>query len=967
VAHHRLRLLALCSLAFAGAAFALDPSRAITQYVHRVWTVQNGLTQNSVQSMAQTPDGYLWLGTEVGVVRFDGLRFTPFDPSNAPKLRSANITALFVDRGGRLWVGGGRGLNVHRDGAFHEVPGTAGVTSVFGIAEVPESGTMWFGSSHRGLYAYKDGVARRDPAVPAQVYAMSACRGTLWAGTAEGLYRHDRGSTKRIDGIDGPIYALACAERGVWVAGAGLLHYDGSRVTRPVARLEKEEVWAVLADRRGSLWIGTRSGLWRWAGGVLSRMGIEHGLSSNYVQSVFEDAEGTLWAGTNLGGVNQFRDGLFLPYTHREGLVDTAVWSVVQERSGAMLAATERGGVNRFAGGRWSRVPGGPIDDAMLTAVWPDADGSVWVGSDGNGLHHLRSDGTVRVYTTRDGLPANEIFALLRARDGALWIGSSAGPVRFAGGRFRVFDTKDGLGGAFVIALYEDRRGRVWVSTGDAGGPAWFDGTRFHLVKLGNQDSPNVAVCVYEDGRGDYWFGSRAGLHRLHDGRIFTYTGAHGLVPGMITYVFEDAAGALWLSGQTGLFRVPRKALDDIMAGRASKIVPVVYGMGDGLPGPGVVASVSPSAWRATDGTLWMATGRGIAVLDPRARFPALRARPLVEEVRLDDAVAATKGVVRMRPDVDRIRFHYTAPSTTVADRIRFRYKLAGYDARWIDAGERRVAEYTNLPPGRYRFLVEASHGGETWLSATRPVAVHRLPAIHQTPWFLLACAIAVTAMIWVVHARRMRTLRLRHEAVHNERHRIALEFHDTLATGLTGAMMHIQGAIDRAEDPAGAAEHLHTGKGLLRATMDDARRALFNLRAARLEARGLADALTAMVTTTTNGLPVKGIVEVRGTPRPLADHTREHHLLRIAQEALTNALRHSGARTITVVLEYRRGTIVLTVRDDGRGSGEFPPGSSPETSYGLRGMRERADAIGAKLTVSTRPRGFEVAVELKG
>ncbi|HYC59985.1 MAG TPA: two-component regulator propeller domain-containing protein [Thermoanaerobaculia bacterium] len=965
--HHRFWPVALFSLAFAAAAFAIDPSRAMTQYVHRAWTVQNGLPQNTVQALAQTPDGYLWFGTEEGVVRFDGLRFTTFNPSNSPKLLSENIGALVVDDGGGLWVGGRRGVNIYRDGVFHDVPGTAGLTHVFGIARVRETGTTWFASSWKGLQSYRDGTMRRDPVVPDRATSICACRDVVWTGADDGLYRHQAGKTTRVPGLDGQVAAVACDRdgRGVWVGGAGLLHYDGARFTRPIPGLEKESVWAILVDRRGTVWFGARLGLWRWSGGVLSRMGAEDGLSSTYVAALFEDLEGTLWIGTHFGGLNQLRDGVFLPFTPREGLTDAAVWTVAQDRSGAILAGTEQG-LNRFANGRWSRVAGGPSGHSQISAVWPDDDGSVWIASDGNGLRHLRKDGTVRAYTKRDGLPSDQLLALLRARDGTLWIGTSAGPVRFAGGRFEVFGKDDGLGGQFVIWMHEDRRGRVWVSTGDGGGPAYFDGTRFQQVKLSASDPPYIASCIYDDSRGDYWFGSRGGLHRLHDGRVFTYTAAHGLVPGMITYVFEDEVGTLWLSGPTGLARVPRKSLDDVLAGRASKVVPVVYGMGDGLPGSSVMPFAAPRAWRAADGKIWMATGRGIGVLDPRANFPVLRARPLVEEVQIDGtAVAPTAGVVMMRPGDDRVQFRYTAPSMTIADRVRFRYRLDEYDTGWIDAGERRVAEYTNLPPGRYRFVVEASPGGESWMSAMTPVAIRRLPAIHQTPWFVLACAMALAGIVWVVHWRRMHALRMQHAAVQSERRRIALEFHDTLATGLTGAILHIQTAMDREDDPAGAAARLDAVKSLLRSTLDDARRTLVNLRAPNAVTRSLADRLTTIVSTMTSGLSVRGSVEVHGTPRALTDPDVQHHLVRIAQEALTNALRHSGARNITVIVDFKRNSLVVTIRDDGRGSGEFSVEQLSETTYGLRGMRERADAIGAKLTARTLARGFEVTVEV--
>jgi signal transduction histidine kinase/ligand-binding sensor domain-containing protein len=966
--HHRSWAVALLSLTFAGAVFAIDPSRAMTQYVHRSWTVQDGLPQNSVQALAQTPDGYLWFGTEEGIVRFDGLRFTTFSPSNTPKLRSENIGALFVDDNGDLWIGGRRGVTLYRNGEFQDVPGTDDLTHVFGIGKERKTGTMWFGSWWKGLQSYRDGKLRRDPVVPERVASSCVCGDVVWAGASDGLYRHEGSVTTRVGNLGREVSAVTCDPRtgGVWVGGQGLQYYDGSRFTRPIPGLESEQVWNVLFDRHGTMWIGCRHGLWRWRDGVAARLTAEEGLSSNYIVALFEDLEGTLWIGTNFGGLNQLRDGLFLPHTHREGLADSAVVTVTQDRSGAILAGTEQGGLNRFADGRWTHVVGGPASLSQIAALLPDDDGSVWIGCDGHGLHRLLKDGTVRHYTQRDGFPSDQVLGLLRTRDGTLWIGTGAGPVHFTGGRFELFGKKDGLGGEFVIAMHEDRLGRVWVSTGDGGAPAYFDGTRFHQVPLTDSKPPYIATCIYDDAQGDFWFGSRAGLHRLHDGRVFTYTATSGLVPGMITYIFEGPAGVFWLSGPTGLSRVTRKSLDDVLAGRASNVTPVVYGAAEGWPGSSVIPFSTPRACHAADGTVWMATGQGIAVFDPRSRVPTLHSRPLVEKVHIDGTVVPlTAGLVTMRPGQDRIQFRYTAPTMTVADRVRFRYRLENYDTRWVDAGDRRMAEYTNLPPGRYRFLVEASQEGDSWLSATTPIAIERLPAIHQTSWFVLLCAMALAGIAWIIHWRRVHALHLRHEAVLGERRRIALELHDTVTTGITGAILHVQTAIDRQDDPAGSTEQLQTVKSLLRSTLEDARRTVGNLRANDAGSASFGDALRTLVSTMTSGLAVDATVEVRGTPRPLADPDIEHHLLRIAQEAVTNALRHSGARNITVIVDFRRDSLVLTVRDDGHGSGEFSLEELAATSYGLRGMRERANAIGATLRARTLQRGFEVSVEV--
>lgn len=954
----RYFVFALIALALPLRASAMDPARALTQYVHRAWTIENGLPHNMVTAVAQTDDGYLWFGTEDGLARFDGVRVTVFNSINTPLLEAPNIGALFRDHTGALWIGGGRGVLRYRNGRFESVPGTKGVFYVYSVTEAGD-GRIAFGSWLKGLYWYRDGKVEHDPNVPSNVYTLCSCGDKVWIGTEAGLFRNEHGVTSQIPGIEGPILGMHCTKEGVYTGGdAGVAFFDGTRVTNPAPDLR--DVVAVLVDRHATLWIGTRNGVWRRTGdGALTRIGTEAGLSSNYAHVLFEDAEGTLWVGTALGGVNQLYDGVFLRYTAREGLSDTEVFSVVQDRDGTIFAGTQHGGINRFEKNHWTPVTKGPSD---INALWPDPDGSLWIASDGGGLQRLK-DGVLRVWTQRDGIANDSVLSLQRTRDGALWIGTGDGLTSFKDGRFRNYGIDDGLPGRIVIALHEDREGRLWAMTGD-GGAAVYDGTRFRHVPISSSHPVDAAVCMYDSSDGDSWFGSRKGLHRIHNGHVFIYTAVHGLISGTISSIFEDGAGFLWFSVPTGLFRVARNALDDVMEGRAARVHTVLYGVHDGLPGA-IVPAVSAATWRASDGRVWMSTGQGVAILDPRSPLPALRTPPLVEETRVDGQPAPVgEPFITMKADQIRVEFRYSAPTPIRAESIRFRYRLDGYDTDWVEAGERRTAEYTNLPPGNYRFTVQASDDGSVWKTAAAPIRIRRLPAIYQTPWFIATCAGVIVLLAWLAHERRLRVVRLRHEAVHSERRRIALEFHDTLATGVTGAMLHLQGALDRLDDADRASEHLQISRGLLATSLNEAKRALYDLHAENIE---LAEACRTMTRNLTRGLSVAGTFEVRGEPRPLRRPGIEHHLLRIGQEAFTNALRHSGARNVAMILEFASSTVTLTVRDDGQGSGEFTVDELAERSHGIRGMRERAETIQAKLITRTvHPRGFEVKAEVK-
>jgi len=350
-------------------------------------------------------------------------------------------------------------------------------------------------------------------------------------------------------------------------------------------------------------------------------------------------------------------------------------------------------------------------------------------------------------------------------------------------------------------------------------------------------------------------------------------------------------------------------------------------------------------------GRLWVADSRGIGVLDPRIDFPPLRTVPIIEKAVVDD---------------QRAEFHYTIPTFVAPERVAFRYRLRGYDETWIEAGNRRVAYYTKLPPGTYDFEVAAASADGRWIAAPSPVRLRIPRPFHRTPWFVALCVAAAMSLIVLLHGLRLRSIRLRHEAVLAERNRIARDFHDTMAQGLTGLSMHLEGALGSLGEPARATEYLQTAKRLASNSLAEARRTLSNLRPEGLEGHDLEDALRTMLALMTERLPVRGAVLVQGKPRRVADERVESHLLRIAQEAVTNALRHARARNIEIFLSYESGRIRLAIRDDGRGSGPFRPDQLAATGHGVRGMRERADEIGACFLIRNNgARGLEVVVEV--
>ena len=943
--------IAIAILFTARLAFAIDPSRAVTQYVHRVWTFEQGLPQDSVQAIAQTPDGYLWVGTQEGVVRFDGASFTIFDTQNTPEISSDNITGLYRDRAGRLWVADSRGIAVYRDGRFTKLPGVSEIGSVFGITE-DRDGAIWLASLRNGLNRYANGQVTSfgpsDGFHAQSAWAVLADGDTVWIGSSDGLYRRAGGRFERIVSPvldDENVYALFQDRTGrLWIGSEHGVHtYDGTRVVF-FPSLENEQTWAFAEDSHGGIWIATRSGVWRWYQNRLAHIGTEEGLSHPLVNELFIDHEGTLWAGTHLGGLNQFRDGIVVPHTTREGLADATVWSVDGDAD-TVWAGNEKG-VDALRNGRWSSVPA--LKGKLIYTVTADLEGGVWAGTVDHGLYHVRGS-RITVYDQSHGLPVNTVTALLRSRDGGLWVGTLEGLAHLAGGRLESHAGKD-LVPYTVTSLHEDRDGRLWVGT-NGGGALVRDGGRFSKTFRGIELPRQSVVTVFEDRGGDLWFSTRAGIHRLHDGGLFLYTPKHGLPNALVAHMFEDDQGSLWMTCTAGVFRVRKQQLDDVLRGKAARASVVTYGVRDGLPATEAASQLQPTAWRDGAGRMWMATARGIGVLDPRIDLPPLRTVPIIEKAVVDDK---------------RAEFHYTIPTFIAPERVAFRYRLRGYDESWIEAGNRRVAYYTKLPPGTYAFEVAAASADGRWIAAPSPVRLRIPRPFHRTPWFVALCVAAAMSLIVLLHMLRLRSIRLRHEAVLAERNRIARDFHDTMAQGLTGLSMHLEGAIGSLGEPARATEYLQTAKRLARDSLTEARRALMDLRPVGLEGHDLEDALRKMLALMTEQLPVRGTVLVHGKPRRVADERVERHLLRIAQEAVTNALRHARARNIEILLGYESRRIRLAIRDDGHGSGQFTLDQLAATSHGVRGMRERADEIGARFVIRNNgARGLEVAVEV--
>jgi diguanylate cyclase (GGDEF)-like protein/putative nucleotidyltransferase with HDIG domain len=745
-------------------AAGLDPSKALTQYAHGSWHVADGLPQDNVVSIAQTPDGYLWLGTEEGLVRFDGLKFTVFDRSNTPELKSNDIYALLADRMGNLWIGtGGGGALRMSQGKFIAFTTQSGLSnnSVLSLCEGRDH-AIWMGTEGGGVDRFKDGkftvYTSKTGLLDDSVYSIAATKdGSLWFGTGGGLSQLKDGSFHNFTVQQGlpnnNVRALFEDRDGtLWVGtnGGGLSQFRNGHFKTFTTRngLSSNAVFSVYQDKEGTLWIGTvGGGLNRWSNGKIAPYKTAPDNARQDVWAFLQDREGTLWICSG-DGLSQLRDGQATTYTSAEGLSSDIVLPIFEDHEGSLWMGTAGGGLNRYRNGQFtSYTTRQGLSDGVVLSLGEDQQGALWVGTR-RGLDRMK-DGKVTVYTTRDGLPNDIVFCMWPDRDGNLWFGTRSGLGRFKDGKFSTYTTKDGLSNNYVTSIRQGRDGTLWVGTG-GGGLNRFRNGQFTAFTTQEGLSSDMVTTLHEDENGDLWVGtSGGGLNRLSGGKFTSITMKNGLSDDKIFQILEDRKHDFWMSSNRGIFRVSEQQLKDFADGKIKSIQSVSYGVSEGMKSRECNGGFQPAGWAARDGKVWFPTMHGAVVIDPASPSAAgLRPQVRVEAVVVDRQAFAPGEAIQLTLGEGRIEFHYTGISLSAAKRVNFKYKLEGFDNDWVEAGDRRVAYYTNLPPGHYRFRVMAAGDDGKWNEAATPCAVYLAPHFYQTIWFYALCAVLALGVL---------------------------------------------------------------------------------------------------------------------------------------------------------------------------------------------------------------------------
>jgi len=790
--------------------FPLDPNKKITQYIHDIWEIQQGLPQNSVYVVIQTREGFLWLGTEEGLVRFDGVRFKVYDKRNVESLINNSIYALYEDRQGNLWIGThGGGLTCmnhleYEDGTFTTFTKKQGLSNdaVWSICEDQE-GNLWIGTEE-GLNLMKEGKFTTFPEKHglSGSIVMAICEdreGNLWVGTVSGLNRLDPKNGKITtytteEGLSNDrINAIYEDRKGrLWIGthiGLNRLDPENGKITTYTTEKELSNIRinAIYEDREGSLWIGTY-------GGGLNRLysndgtsifnvtayTTKQGLPNNVVWSICEDREGSLWVGTEGGGLNRLKEGKFIAYTTKEGLSNDMVWSICEDHEGNIWIGTNGGGLNCLKGRKFiTYTTNEGLSNDMVWSICEDGEGSLWIGTDGGGLNHMNpKNGKITRYTSKEGLSNNRITAIHEDGEGNLWIGTDGGLNRLnrndsKGGKFTTFSKKQGLSNDLISVIHEDKKGNLWIGTGNGlnrMSRRESKGETFTITAYNTREglSNSNVTSLYEDQEGSLWIGTYGGLNCIKDGKLTSITIKEGLFDDTIFQILEDNRGNLWMSCNKGIFRVGKKELTDFFEGKREAIQCVSYDEKDGMKSRECNGISQPAGWKSRDGKLWFPTIKGVVMIDPnnikinRHPPPVVIKEIIVDNKKIQPHLlrfSSNETKLVLPPGIEQFEIQYTGLSFLVPEKVRFKYKLDFFDKKWREVGSRRTAYYTKIPPGDYTFRVKACNNDGIWNETGASISFYLKPYFYQTWWFYIICAIGAVFSAFGIYRLRVKQL----------------------------------------------------------------------------------------------------------------------------------------------------------------------------------------------------------------
>jgi ligand-binding sensor domain-containing protein/signal transduction histidine kinase len=957
-------------------ARALDPNRLPSQYVREQWTTESRFPGGAVNGIAQTADGYLWIGTDRGLIRFDGLNFRPVSFTSITTALNTTILQLLTDARGTLWIRPeGAYLVSQKDGEFESV--RYGLYAITAMAKDKHDGVL-VSDIEQGTFRFRaDDVQKLGAASPPVISLAETAEGKIWIGTlGDGLFLLTGGRLTRVSAglSDRKINCLLPIGEELWVGtDTGLYHgnSNGFRQVKLPPFLGSVQVLSILRDRDSNIWVGTARGLLR-----INEKGISFSEESELrgdggINVLFEDREGNLWIG-GARGLGRIRDSTFVTYSSIDDPRFAHGGPTYVDQEGRTWFAPAQGGLYVLQNGRVQPVTSIPAHDVVYS-ISGRAD-EVWVGRQRGGLTHLRlRNGSIasQSYTEANGLAQNSAYAVYESRDGSVWAGMLNGGVsKFQNGRFTTYTMTNGLASNTVSSVLETRDGAMWFAT--PGGLSSFSNGQWRTYTT-KEGLPSLEVnCLFEDSSGTLWSGTSAGLAFFASSRFQIPHESPEVLRKQIVGMAEDKSGRFWIATSDHVLRVAR---DKLLSGVVQGADVREYGQADGLESTlGVKRSrsvVSDSA-----GRIWFSLSRGLSVVDPSQitdnSAPAL---PHIEAVFADGSPVDFRQPFRISTKQQKTTFRFVALSLADSARVRYRYRLDGFDHDWSDPVASREATYTNLGAASYRFRVIACNSDGLWDASEAAVGFEVEPTVWQTWWFRTSSAALILLLLWCVYLYRLHQLakefNIRLEERVGERTRVARELHDTLLQSFHGLLLRFQAATNLLpERPAEARKTLESAIDQAAQAITEGRDAVQGLRSSTVVASDFALTINTLgqelASGETNPNATVFHVAVEGTPQNLHPILRDE-IYRIAGEAMRNAFKHARAQRIEVEIRYDERQLRLRVRDNGKGiDAKHLDGDGYAGHYGLRGMRERAKLMGGKLAVwSERDSGTEVELSI--
>jgi ligand-binding sensor domain-containing protein/signal transduction histidine kinase len=1002
-------IAALVFIYFAGRVEAVDPHRLLSQYSRDRWGSERGFPGGSVSAIAQSSDGYLWIGTDKGLLRFDGLNFQPFPqaiPGSAP---IGPVAGLQADSAGSLWILL-QSTNILR---YHDAKFDFGRDQAeFGITAVSRrtNGTVLFSSLVFGAFTYNaerfetlspptreapDSAASAPPAINDDLNtrlswttAVASHRlaapnstvisiaettdGKVWLGTRDsGLFYVSNGKVSAAgkDSLGSKIKCLLPLENGkLWIGTEnGVLEWDGAQLTQTgvPSSLHDTSVLSMIRDRDSNIWVGTTNGLLR-----VNAQGVS--FDSDYlggappVTALFEDREGNIWLG-GPKGIERLRDSAFVTYS-LAGLQSQSGGPIYVDQEGRAWFAPIDGGLHWLNGENTASVKNDQLSQDVVYSI-TGSKNDLWIGRQRGGLTHLyyRDDSiTTKEYTKADGLPDDAIYAVYQTRDGSVWAATlNAGVSEYREGHFTTYTNATGLASNTVAAIEESSDGAMWFGTPN--GLSSLSRGRWRVLTVANGMPADNVNCLHSDSTGVLWIGTASGIAFLRSGRVQVPTDEPAPLREQILGIAEDRTGRLWVATANHVLSVKRDYLLGIVSGSSDVRE---YSLEDGLRGTEGVRR-QQSVFADAFGRVWFSLNRGLSVVDStRATGSSAPAIVQIEGLSSDGNSIALRQPVLIPPGTHRVTFSYSGLSLAVPERVRFMYKLDGFDKVWSEPVSAHEAVYTNLRAGSYHFHVMASNSDGVWNARSATLDFRIAPAWFEKGWFRAMCVVSIAFVVVGFYRLRVkqiaRAIGVRFDERLAERTRLARDLHDTFLQTVQGSKLVADDALDDSSDPARMRRAMEQLSNWLGQATQEGRAALNSLRTSTTERNDLAEALKRA--TESGFVPSSMTVtfSVVGEPREMHPIVRDE-IYRVGYEAIRNAYMHSRATRVQVELRYAQD-LVVRVSDNGVGIDPAVVEKGKDGHFGLPGMRERAARIAAKLTVvSSATSGTEITVIVPG